>query len=96
MERRCWRLGTEPERGEQELRRGAVATRTKGTMYLALTWTTTAVPLPPLLRHSHFRRYRRVTVSFLDRATSSPGTRTLCTASHIACTVRMISATNSS
>jgi hypothetical protein len=29
-----------------------------------------------------------VTVFFLDRVTSSPGTRTFCTALYIACTVR--------
>jgi hypothetical protein len=60
-------------------------------MYPALTWTATAVPLPlpplPLLLRLRFRRNRRVT-AFLDRATSSPGTRTFCFASHIACTVQ--------
>src|SRR6267154_539394 len=68
-------------------RNGGVAARTEVTMYPALTWAATAVPLPPLLRR-RFHRDRRVTVSFLDRATSSPGTRTFWTASHIACTVR--------
>ena len=55
--------------------------RTEVTMYL--TWTTTAVPLP----RRRFHRDHHVIVSF-DHATTSPGTRTLCTASHIACTVR--------
>ncbi len=64
----------------------------------ALTWNVTAAPLPPLLlRHRRrFHRDSRMTVSFLDRATSSPDTRTFCSASHIAYTVRMISATISS
>jgi hypothetical protein len=67
---------------------GRVATRNEEAMYPALTWAVTAVPLPPLLLRRRFHRDRRVTFSFLDRATSSPGTRTFWTASHIACTVR--------
>jgi hypothetical protein len=47
----------------------------------------TLAPLPPL-RRRRFHRDSRVTVSFLDRATSSPDTRTFCSASHIACTVQ--------
>ena len=73
--------------GEQE-RNGGVAARTEEARYPALTWAATVVPLPPLLRRHRFHQNRRVTVSFLDRATSSPGTRTFCTASHIACTAR--------
>jgi len=69
-------------------RNGGVVARTEEAMYPALTWNATAVLLPPLLRRRRFHRYRRVTFSFLDRATSSPGTRTPCPASHIACTVR--------
>jgi hypothetical protein len=69
-------------------RNGGVAARTEEAMYAALTWAATAVPLPPLLRRRRFHRDRRVTVSFLDRARSSPGTRTFWTASHIACTIR--------
>jgi len=65
-------------------RNGGVAARTEEAMYAALTWAATAVPLPPLLRRRRFHRDRRVTVSFLDRARSSPGTRTFWTASHIA------------
>jgi hypothetical protein len=68
-------------------RNGGVAARTEEAMYPAWTWAATAVPLPPLLRH-RFHTDRRVTVFFLYRATSSPGTRTFCTASHIACTVQ--------
>lgn len=78
---RCWDIGQKPR-----WRGAGTAGRTEGAMYPALTWTATAVPLPPLRRRFH--RDRRVTVSFLDRATSSLGTRTFCSASHIACTVR--------
>jgi hypothetical protein len=66
---------------------GGVTARTEEAMYPALTWTATAAPLPPLLRLRHFHRDRRMAVSFFDHATSSPGTRTLCHASHIVCTV---------
>lgn len=54
-------------------------------MYLALFWS--AMASPP---HSHFPRARGVTASFLDRAMSSPGTRTVCTASHTAFVARTI------
>jgi len=70
-------------------RNGEVADRTEEVMHPALTWAATGVSLPPLLlRRRRFHRDRRVSVSFLDRATSSPDTRTFCCASHIACTVR--------
>lgn len=74
-------LGLETE--VQGTRKGGMAARTEEVMYPVLTWTATAVPLPPLLRR-RFHIDRHVTVSFLYRATSSPGTRIFCSASHIA------------
>ena len=58
----------------------------------ALTCNVTAAPLLPpplLLPRRRFHRDRRVTVSFLDRATSSRDIRIFCSASHIDCTVRV-------
>ena len=61
-----------------------------GTMYPSLSWTAPGCPLrlqvlPP--RH-RCPRAQDGTASFLDRATSSPGTHTPWTASHTACTAR--------
>ncbi len=58
-----------------------VAAKTEETRCPALTCAATAVPRPLRRR---FHQNRCATVSFLDRATSSPGIRTFWTASHIA------------
>lgn len=82
--RRCWNM-RQKSRGPKQRRAVGRAPGLKA-MHPALTWTTRAAPLL-LLHRSRFHR-DRVTVSFLDRATSSSGTRTFCPASHIAYTVR--------
>jgi hypothetical protein len=50
------------------------------------TSSSTATAYPPHLHSRHFPRARSATVSFPDRATSSPGIHTAWTASHIAYT----------
>lgn len=81
---------TEVEGNSRKRRCGRPRTEVAIAIHAALTWAATVVPLPPPHLRRRFHQDRHVTVSFLDRdrATSSPGTRIFCTASHIDCKVR--------